>query len=415
MFGNWIDKVVGKRAVTVELLASLAPYAHLPKSELGIIADLAEVIPLKQGLFTDKLPQENPLFLIDGGMQIQTRHNATLQLSAGSPLARFPLPRRPGITSLFVHDSAKLLCVPPLLQPVAGAGNVSIHVRPELNPTEREALEGLRGRLRESGGDLPSLPDLALKIGKAIDNPNNANEDIARLIQLDPALAARLLAVVNSAALGAVAKISSIQQATGRLGRKKVRSLVYSCLLRNVFKSDSMRLQKRMRELWRHSTHIAALSYVLARETPGIDPERALLAGLVHDIGAVAVISGVRHFPVLAKRDEVLDYCIDSLRVEVGIEILRRWKLADEFEDVVRDAENWMRIGRAIPEDSDIVILAQMHALIGSPRQAQLPRIDAIPAFSKLARGDLSPCQSLALLEEAETEVREIVALISGA
>jgi len=414
VFGKWIDNVVRKKAVTAERLSSLAPYAHLPEGELENIADLAETITLKQGLVTDELPQGELLFLISGGLQIQTRHNAILRLSADSPQARYPIPLRPRVASLFVHDSAKLLCLPQPVEAGAHVAKVNNCARPELNPEESEALEGLRERFRTSGSDLPSLPDLALKIGKAIDNPNNANEDIARLIQLDPPLAARLLAVVNSAAFGGVTKISSINQATGRLGRKKVRSLVYSCLLRNVFKSDSSRLKQRMLELWQHSTHVAALSYVLARETPGVDPERALLAGLIHDIGSVAVISGIRDFPILAERDVVLDYCIDSLRVEVGIAILRRWKLAEEFEEVVRDAENWTRIGSAVPEDSDVVILAQMHALIGSPGQARLPRIDTIPAFSKLAQGELSPRHSLTMLEEAEADVREIRALISG-
>ena len=415
VFGKWIDNVVKKKAVTAELLSSLAPYAHLPAGELEIIADLAETVTLKQGLVTDELPQGELLFLLSGGLQIQTRHNAILRLSADSPQALYPIPRRPRVASLFVHESAKLLCLPQPVQPVAHAGKGDDRVRPELSPEEKTALESLRERFRSSGSDLPSLPDLALKIGKAIDNPNNTNEDIARLIQLDPALAARLLAVVNSAAFGGVSKISSINQAAGRLGRNKVRSLVYSCLLRNVFKSDSSRLKQRMLELWQHSTHVAALSYVLARETPGVDPERALLAGLIHDIGSVAVISGIRHFPVLAERDAVLDYCIESLRVEVGIAILRRWKLADEFEEVVRDAENWVRTGSAIPEDSDVVILAQMHALIGSPAKVRVPRIDTIPAFSKLVQGELSPRHSLTMLEEAEADVREIRAMISGA
>ena len=115
-----------------------------------------------------------------------------------------------------------------------------------------------------------------------------------------------------------------------------------------------------MRIVRQHSAHVAALCYVLGRETPGIDPEQALLAGLVHDIGAVAIIGGVNQFSVLAQREEVLNYTIDSLRIEVGVLTLNQWRLQDEFEDVVKNAENWFRIGSAIPENSDVVILAQL-------------------------------------------------------
>ena len=74
-----------------------------------------------------------------------------------------------------------------------------------------------------------------------------------------------------------------------------------------------------------------------------------------------------------------------------------------------------LSIGSAIPENPDVVILAQLHALIGSPRQVDLPHIDAVPAYAKLANGQLSPHQSLSILEEAEADVREIRGLISGA
>jgi HD-like signal output (HDOD) protein len=272
----------------------------------------------------------------------------------------------------------------------------------------------LRDHFRRERAELPSLPDLALKIGRAIDDPNNANEDIARLIQLDPSLTARLISVVNSAAFGGFNKITSINQATARLGRTKVRSLVYSCLLKNIFKASSNLLKRRMETVWQHSVHVAALSFVRGRETSGIDSEQALLAGLVHDIGAVAAIGGISRFPVLAEREAVLDHVIETLRVEVGLQTLKHWGLHSEFADVVRDAENWHRIGWAIPQNADVVILAQLHAMVGSARRSMLPRIDAVPAFSKLARGELTPKHSLALLEEAEADVREVRALIGS-
>ena len=286
--------------------------------------------------------------------------------------------------------------------------------RPELSPAEAEALDALRTYFRKEHCELPSLPDLALKIGKAIDTPDNANEDIARLIQLDPALTARIVSVVNSAAFGGFSKIKSIHQATARLGRNKVRSLVYSCLLKSIFKINSGTLKKHMEALWQRSAYVAALSFVLGRETPGIDPEQALLAGLIHDIGAVAVIGGINRFPGLAEREEVLEYTITSSRLEMGLLTLKQWGLEEELHDVVINAQNWYRIGSAIPENPDVVILAQLHALIGSRQQARLPRVDTIPAFSKLAHGELTPHHSLAILEEAEADVREVRALISA-
>jgi HD-like signal output (HDOD) protein len=414
VFGKWLGSSARKNSVTVEDLSALGPYANLTPSELEMAAEMAEHVTVKQGLINHELPPDHRIFLANGSLQIQTRTGWVLQLKAGTPQARYPVPSQPAVTSLYAPETARFLCLPRSVRIAPPIGTLNNNARPQLTEEEAEALEKLRMHFRKERGELPSLPDLALKIGKAIDNPDNANDDIARLIQLDPALAARILSVVNSAAFGGLHKINSIQQATARLGRNKVRSLVYSCLLKNIFKNSSRSLKKRMVDLWQHSAHIAALCFVLARETPGIDPEQALLAGLIHDIGSIAVIGGISHFPVLAGREEVLDYTIASLRVEVGVQTLKRWGLEDELEEVVRSAENWLRLGSAIPENADVVILAQLHALIGSSQQADLPRIDTTPAFSKLARGELSPRHSLGILEEAEADVREIRALISG-
>lgn len=414
MFGNWIGRSAKKQETTVADLSRLGAYANLSPPELEVALGLVEPVALKQGLINTELPVDRRVFLQSGTLQIQTHTGYVLLLKAGTPQARYPVPLKPEIVSLYAPEPCSFLTVPKSADPVSPAVAGPQPEQPQMTASESRALADLRAYFRNEHCELPSLPDLALKIGKAIDNPDNANDDIARLIQLDPALTARIISVVNSAAFGGVNKIQSIQQATARLGRSKVRSLVYSCLLKSIFKINSGTLKRRMETLWHHSAYVAALSFVLGRETPGIDPEQALLAGLIHDIGAVAVIGGINRFPVLAEREELLDFVIASSRVEVGVLTLKQWGLEEELQDVVKHAENWHRTGTAIPENTDVVILAQLHSLIGSRVQTGLPRIDAVPAYSKLAHGELTPHHSLAILEEAEADVSEVRALISA-
>jgi HD-like signal output (HDOD) protein len=414
MFGNWIGRSAKKNELSVADLSALGAYAELSAPELEMALGMVDRIGIKQGLITTELPTDRRVFLEYGSIQIQTHTGYVLLLKSDTPQARYPIPLKPDIASLYAPEPCSFLTVPKSVDPVPQSASAQIPERPELTTEESEALEQLRAYFRKQPCELPSLPDLALKIGKAIDNPDNANEDIARLIQLDPALTARIISVVNSAAFGGLNKIQSIHQATARLGRSKVRSLVYSCLLKSIFKINSPTLKTHMETLWQHSAYVAALSFVLGRETPGIDPEQALLAGLIHDIGSVAAIGGVNRFPVLAKREEVLDYTIASSRIEMGVLTLKQWGLQDELQDVVNNAENWFRMGSAIPENPDVVILAQLHALIGTRDQSRLPRVDTIPAFFKLAQGELTPHQSLKVLEEAEADVREVRALISA-
>jgi len=414
VFGKWIGQSARNNELTIKGLSALGAYAELAPTELEMALSLVDRIQVRQGLLNTELPADQRVFLETGSVQIQTHTGFVLLLKAGTSAARYPIPLKPDIASLYAPEPCSFLCVPRSADPVPQTPAKKSLARPNLTPEEARALKELRAYFRKEQCELPSLPDLALKIGKAIDNPNNANEDIARLIQLDPALTARIISVVNSAAFGGFNKIKSIHQATARLGRNKVRSLVYSCLLKSIFKINSSALKKHMEALWQHSAYVAALAFVLGRETPGIDPEQALLAGLVHDIGAVAAIGGINRFPQLAAREEVLDYTIASSRIEMGVLTLKQWGLQAELQDVVKNAENWFRMGTAIPENPDVVILAQLHALIGSRDQARLPRVDTIPAFFKLAHGELTPHHSLSILEEAEADVREVRALISA-
>jgi HD-like signal output (HDOD) protein len=402
-----------KPSLTAELLSGLQPFATVSAAEREKALSMAAFRQIPPGLIAEPAAKDRHAFLLKGSLQIQTRTGSMIRLKAATPSAGFPLPGPEEMISVYATEACVLLSTPFVAQSAEvsiAAGDNAV----EMTPAETAALAELRTRLSEKKQELPSLPDLALKISQAIDSKETSNDDIARLMQLDPALATRILSVVNSSAFGGVTKITSIQQAVSRLGRNKVRSLVYSCLLKSIFKIQMPSLKKTMEALWQHSAHVAALSYVLGRQTPGIDPEQAMLAGLVHDIGAIAAIDGISRYSVLVERAEVLEYAIETLRTDLGIKTVEHWGLRGELGNVIEHAEHWQRIGSAIPDNTDIVLLAQMHALIGTPRFSRLPRIHEIPAFAKLTNAEMTPRQSLKLLEEAASEVREVHALISA-
>ena len=412
VFAQWIGQSAKAHHLNADRLSALAPYQCMSAAQLKTTLRQVGRIRVNEGLVRDELPRDRRVFLERGSLQLQTQTGFVLVLKADTPQARYPLPLKPAVVSLYAAEPCTLLTIP--LSAEAPTAPTPSPVAPRLDLAEADALCQIEGNFRKQRCELPSLPDLAWKIGKAIDDPHNDNEDIARLIQLDPSLTARLMSIVNSPAFGSFRKISTINQATTRLGRQKVRSLVYSCLIKSIFKINSKVLTRRMEALWRRSAHVAALSFVLGRETPGVDPEQAMLAALIHDIGTVAVIGGLKHFPLLARREEVLDYVIASLRTEAGLLSLRQWGLRDEFADVIENAGNWQRFGTALPDNTDVVQISLLHASIGQPDQAALPRIDSVPAFHKLARGQLTPRHSLSILEAAEADVREVRSLLGA-
>lgn len=410
MLRDLIDLGRGRKALARGTLANCLPYADLDESERRDLARKTREMRFEEGLLELPPTHGERWYLARGRLQIQTRSGFVLGLAADTPQSRFPLPDASLVETLYAAEPTTLVAVPQ--PPAAPPAKAAPALR--LSAAEARDLAGLRSYLAGRDCELPTLPDLAFKIGRAIDDQNNRNEDIAQLIQLDPALTTRLLAIVNSAAYGGLKKVTTVGKATTRLGRRKLRNLVYSCLIKSAFKVKSGSLRRRMEALWQRSVHVAALSFVLGRETPGIDPEQALLAGLIHEAGAIAIIGAVARFPEVGAREEVVDHALALLRDDTALRLLRRWGLQNEFAGLVGDTGNWHRVGSAIPELVDVVNVAILHARIGQPGARALPRIDRIPAWHKLARNRLTPQRSLAFLEEAASDVQELRSLLSS-
>src|SRR5699024_8003924 len=128
-----------------------------------------------------------------------------------------------------------------------------------------------------------------------------------------------------------------------RLGLKNVREVIVAATMREVFHTKHRLLSKRMAELWAHSTLVAAISAVVTRKLKGFNPERALLAGLVHDIGVVPILAHAHDYDELARDQELLENTITAYRGQIGAMILRRWNFPDELITAVLEAENWYR------------------------------------------------------------------------
>ncbi|MGB5472580.1 MAG: HDOD domain-containing protein, partial [Gammaproteobacteria bacterium] len=138
------------------------------------------------------------------------------------------------------------------------------------------------------------------------------------------------------------------------------------------------------------------------------NPEEALLVGLLHDIGTIALINYASHDPQLSSDPAGLEQTISCMRGELGALILRKWKFAPTFVVAARDAEYWLRKHDGVADFADLVIVAQVHERLRNKEIDGLPRIEDIPAFAKVLGQDASPHKSLAVLHQAEALVDQL-------
>ncbi|OOZ35802.1 HDOD domain-containing protein [Solemya velesiana gill symbiont] len=249
---------------------------------------------------------------------------------------------------------------------------------------------------------LPHLPEIAVKVRKAVLDPECEVETVARIIQTDSALAAKLVRAANSPLYGVQTPIKTCRNAVVFLGLKVTRDLITSY---------SLRLKKHMLKLWKHNAHVGATCYTLARMTPGLDPERAMLLGLLHDIGVLPIINYASGIPELFNSEELLNEAITALRTQVGAMVLRKWEFGDESVNVVMESENWQRDPASKSDYTDLVIAA--HMISGMPANEVEIMRRRIPALKKVARGMLNKKLATDIRQEAEEEVREVLQLIS--
>ncbi|HCR46442.1 MAG TPA: cyclic nucleotide-binding protein, partial [Marinobacter hydrocarbonoclasticus] len=130
---------------------------------------------------------------------------------------------------------------------------------------------------------LPSVPDVAWKVRRVVDREDSSATEVASAVSADPAMAAKLVRSCNSPLYRGFSDVRNVREAVVRLGLRTTRQLVTVFAMREVFKTRRAALQKEMEQLWRHSREVAALCWVLADHATRIDPEEALLAGVLHD------------------------------------------------------------------------------------------------------------------------------------
>lgn len=260
---------------------------------------------------------------------------------------------------------------------------------------------------------LPTIPDVSFKIRRAINDNKANNSKIARVVQIDPTITARLIKISNSPLYRGRRKIESCPEALTRLGLKAAQDIITAFAMKAVFKARSPVIRKKMQDLWAHSSYVASISAVFAHKTPGFDPDRAMLAGLIHDIGVVPILAYADKQPDILQNPKDLLDTVKHLRAEIGIQIIRKWDFPADFEDVIINAENWYRKGNEVADYTDIVLISQLHSFIGKIDVKKMPKLDELPAYKKLMAGNLDASQSMNILDQAKDEIEQIRQMLS--
>lgn len=230
---------------------------------------------------------------------------------------------------------------------------------------------------------LPTLPEVAMQIRKAAEDPEVSVSTLSKVIGRDTALSARLIKVVNSPLLRATQEVTDLHTAITRLGVNYSSNLAIGLVMEQIFHARSDVVGQKMRDVWRKSLEIAGVSYALCRSYSQLKPDQAALGGLVHQIGVLPILTYAEDHNELLSDPISLNHVIDRIHPLLGDKLLRVWDFPEKLVKVPGQYLDFKRQSDRI-DYVDLVQVASLYCHQGTDHP--LARIDllSVPSFQKL-------------------------------
>lgn len=223
-------------------------------------------------------------------------------------------------------------------------------------------------------GNLPSPSGIGMKILKLTQGEDFSTEEIGQTIMADSALTGRLLKLANSAQAGSLERISTVSEATIRLGVQTVRNVALGLSLISANRSGVC-AKFDYDKYWGHSVARAVAAQTLSRRLGIGVPAEAYICALLSEVGylALASVYPEKYSTILSRSNRNDPAKLTSLERkhfgidhrEIGALMLLEWGLPEDFSEAVREYEESHRqLGKGTPFASltDLLIAAELLA-----------------------------------------------------
>lgn len=395
-------------------LKKLAPLRDLDDAYVEQLAHVTLTYAPKSVIFRLGQKTDSVLYLLKGSIELQPDSDNSYTISTGSARANLPLNsgKTCGATATTLTNTTILAISGEFIHHWTGKSAEQTSCIELIDIELPEQIAGNRffssfaQAYRENKLSLPSLPHVALKLKEAMQKDDVDVNEAVNIIQIDAPIVTKLIQLANSALYSPISPITNCHDAVVRIGLDETRKLVMSVSLKQLFQCKDPQLMATMQALWKNSLYVSSLSFVLAQESGAVNPEDALLAGLISDIGTIPILHFAEQYPDEYPNLKMLQSAIPFLNPPVGSLVLHTLGFSPELTDIPKHAEDWF-----YESDGDrltlidIVILAKLHSYFGSYKAKGLPYINSIPAYAKLKDGKLNPDFSLHLLHKAQQRI----------
>ncbi len=277
---------------------------------------------------------------------------------------------------------------------------------PSLDSDTGEFVQRMAIDMANSDFDLPPFPDTALRIQECIRDENSDSAALASIVATEPALAARLMRMANSAMLrrGPI-KVTDIPTAISRVGLDMVQNVAVTFAARDTFKVDEGSIGlKDIEQLRKASTKVAAIAYMLAREcNTALKPDEAMLAGLLSAVGKLYIFTKASDYPALFSDRTALNRLVSQWHSGVARAVVESWNFPQSIALAVDEQEIRERQRSQPPNLSDLLFIGNLLSRAGLQAAEHLGDLDALDRLG-LDAEDLAD-----ILEENEEALQSMI------
>jgi putative nucleotidyltransferase with HDIG domain len=274
-------------------------------------------------------------------------------------------------------------------------------------------VQELTRELNKGTIELPSFPDIAMKIKRVLEDENSSADRIARVVSTEPGLASRVLKLANSAAYkrGDQA-ILDVKRAVGRLGQAAIRALAISFAIQNLMDTRSVAaLKSHLNDLWNHSVHVAAIAHCLARRTDNVDPEEAMFVGLIHDVGKLYILTKIEGHPELFADEDSVNDLMSTWHTAIGQSIVENWEFAPQVIAAVAEHEDTDRRNGGATDLVDVLCAANL--LCNALEDKSVTEMD-FSDYAAFRKVDLTAESFADLMEQSKEEIAAMMSALNG-
>jgi HD-like signal output (HDOD) protein len=274
-------------------------------------------------------------------------------------------------------------------------------------------VKGLAAELSQGQVELPSVPEIVVRLQQTMSDENVTNDVVVRVIGSEPMLASKLLTMANSVALNTSGrKIADLPTAVARVGFNIVRSAALSFAVEQLRKASEYRhLEKQLDGLWKNSVQIAAMCHVIARRFSSLNGDTALLAGLMHNVGRIYILTRASKYPTLTSDPLTFNSIVRDWHANVAKALLENWKVADEIVDAVAGYEDLDREARGPVTLTDVLSLAMLLERNRNGTEMNVPDEGLIKGLKRM---QLQVRDCHAVLDESAEEIAALKSALGG-